>query len=355
MASSLRLVSSRIPRSSSRFSSFQSTLGRRNVHQVRELPYPIEQGLGKFLPPAALKTLMEYQKGLLDRLNDELKTDTATEPHATVAAITINCATRRERILAFNYGALALNNSFFLEQLAPPPDEESGLKSHQGYISDELFEKIRDHYGDIIGLKSTFCASALGMFSSGWVWMVTDGEGNLGVLPTLGPSTLLVRSRTNMHYLSKENNQAIGANIIIKDSQNTTPRPIPSLPGAGPSSPFSGMPTQPPSQGLFSDHTRAFSANSAQANDYRSGTATMYGDSPSESAVRGSNIPSALAVGNVIFPLFCVPVYEHAWMSAGFGVWGKEDWLKEFWSVLDWRKVSRAYRASRESTINVHG
>jgi len=48
-------------------------------------------------------------------------------------------------------------------------------------------------------------------------------------------------------------------------------------------------------------------------------------------------------VGNVIYPLFCVPVYEHAWMSAGFGVWGKEDWLKEFWTVLDWEKVSKAY------------
>ena len=48
-------------------------------------------------------------------------------------------------------------------------------------------------------------------------------------------------------------------------------------------------------------------------------------------------------VGDIIYPLFCLPVYEHAWMSAGFGVWGKEDWLKEFWTVLDWSKVSKAF------------
>ena len=35
---------------------------------------PIEDGLGKFLPPDALKVVAEdYQQGLLDRLNDAVK------------------------------------------------------------------------------------------------------------------------------------------------------------------------------------------------------------------------------------------------------------------------------------------
>jgi Fe-Mn family superoxide dismutase len=50
-----------------------------------------------------------------------------------------------------------------------------------------------------------------------------------------------------------------------------------------------------------------------------------------------------LTVGDCLYPLFCLPTYEHAWMSAGFGVWGKEEWIKEFWTVLDWRKVSKTY------------
>jgi len=48
-------------------------------------------------------------------------------------------------------------------------------------------------------------------------------------------------------------------------------------------------------------------------------------------------------VGDCLYPLFCLPMYEHAWLSAGFGVWGKEDWLKEFWTVLDWEKISKTY------------
>jgi len=38
-------------------------------------------------------------------------------------------------------------------------------------------------------------------------------------------------------------------------------------------------------------------------------------------------------------------------MSAGFGVWGKEDWLKEFWTVLDWEKVNTAFNHALKSKV----
>lgn len=47
---------------------------KRNVHVRRSLEYPIEGGLGKFLPPVALKALaVEYQDGLLERLSNEVR------------------------------------------------------------------------------------------------------------------------------------------------------------------------------------------------------------------------------------------------------------------------------------------
>lgn len=47
---------------------------RRTVHTVKKLPYDVSKGLGDFLPPHALKVVgHDYQKGLLDRLNDEVK------------------------------------------------------------------------------------------------------------------------------------------------------------------------------------------------------------------------------------------------------------------------------------------
>jgi len=58
-----------------------------------------------------------------------------------------------------------------------------------------------------------------------------------------------------------------------------------------------------------------------------------------------------LNVGKTLYPLLCIPVYEHSWMSAGYGVWGKEAWLKEFWGVVDWSKVSKSYRTAISANV----
>ena len=54
------------------------TSGRRAssrfIHHRKELPYPVENGLGDFLSPEALNMVaVEYQNGLLDRLNDQVR------------------------------------------------------------------------------------------------------------------------------------------------------------------------------------------------------------------------------------------------------------------------------------------
>lgn len=77
---------------------------------------------------------MEYQDGLLERLDQELRSislllyiqpfsyisstaDTKAEKHSSVAQIALTYSGRRERTLAFNYAVLAWNNSFFLDNL----------------------------------------------------------------------------------------------------------------------------------------------------------------------------------------------------------------------------------------------
>jgi hypothetical protein len=59
----------------SRLCRLQPTIySRRHIHIPKQLPYPIENGVGDFLPPAALKTLaVDYQEGLLHRLSEEVK------------------------------------------------------------------------------------------------------------------------------------------------------------------------------------------------------------------------------------------------------------------------------------------
>lgn len=68
----LTAVARRPVRSSSAFR--LASVAARNAHQLRQLPYDIENGLGEFLPPEALRVIaVDYQSGLLQRLNDEVR------------------------------------------------------------------------------------------------------------------------------------------------------------------------------------------------------------------------------------------------------------------------------------------
>jgi Fe-Mn family superoxide dismutase len=69
----LRQVAAR-PSSGSHSLRPSSWLTRRYIHKKKNLSYPIEEGVGDFLPPAALKIIaVDYQEGLLERLNDEVR------------------------------------------------------------------------------------------------------------------------------------------------------------------------------------------------------------------------------------------------------------------------------------------
>ncbi|KAN0139928.1 hypothetical protein V8E53_002233, partial [Lactarius tabidus] len=98
------------------------------------LPYKIVNGMGDFLPPAALKVIAEdYQQGLLDRLNEQIK-GTKLE-NQSVASIVISIALDESQSLAFNSASLALNNSFFCTTSyvfsLPPKKQRSHLyKNH---------------------------------------------------------------------------------------------------------------------------------------------------------------------------------------------------------------------------------
>jgi hypothetical protein len=61
-------------RSTCVFSRLKHRCSKRSYHQLEKLPYPIENGLGDFLPPEALKVVaIDYQAGLLQQLNEELR------------------------------------------------------------------------------------------------------------------------------------------------------------------------------------------------------------------------------------------------------------------------------------------
>ncbi|KAJ3568407.1 hypothetical protein NP233_g5734 [Leucocoprinus birnbaumii] len=338
----LRLTSSTRASAASSASRFKSRWGTRRLHRLQALPYHVDEGLGNFLPPEALKVQLEFQSGLLERLNEHIIG--TSENGNTIAQTVINLSTKRDQVLPFNYASLALNNSFFLNNLKPPSSRHS---NYEHEIGDELRMVIRNAHGSTQQLRSAFSAAALGTFINGWVWFVADQGGNTGIITTYGAGTLLVRSRSHME---KHSNFAPSDLHEIPPSfyspeppthSPPPPSPLPQTPspGTAPSSPLSGISGGPSPMTPRGTQARSYS----DAKMVRDAAANLHNNT------MGTNVKSPKSVGmlqagEILYPLFCVPVYEHAWMSAGYGVWGKEQWLKEFWSVLNWERVNEAYR-----------
>lgn len=198
----------------------------------------------------------------------------------------------------------------------------NGQSSHEDAISAALNQKIVTDFGSLGHLKSTMSAAALGMSSSGWVWCVQDVNGSIGVVPTFGPGTVLVRNRTH--------SSPFFSPVVGEQSDPRTPPPSSVQRPPAAASPASGTSTSRINKHAF-DQSRTPQSRSVvtQAPAYNSGD-----------VLRGSRIAEFTKAGNILSPLFCISVNEHAWISSGYGVWGKEEYLKRFWSVLDWGKVS---------------
>ncbi|KIK65669.1 hypothetical protein GYMLUDRAFT_94294 [Collybiopsis luxurians FD-317 M1] len=370
---------SRLKVCSSSHGTASTRLIARKMHTAKKLPYNVNKGLGEFLPPAALKVVgLDYQKGLLDRLNEEVR-GTEMEGQTIVQTI-VSASPDRSRVLAFNYASLALNNHFFLEQLKPPSPD---YHDHQHLISSALETEIRAQHGSLAQLKSAFSAAAMGLFTNGWVWFVTDANGNTAVVPTFGPGSLLMRSQS---YIAHTKDLEVGFDLgqwnrgdplpeddpyheewkdelqqrhreatMNPSTSHPTPTPTsnsPPPPGTTPSSPASAVSSSQPQNPTNPPHTRSLHTSSPAlmmntdddvVTQYSRAPASVTDDPPVSTRPKNMSRTDVLTMGETLYPLFCVSVHEHAWMSAGYGVWGKEEWLKKFWTVLDWEKVSKAY------------
>jgi superoxide dismutase, Fe-Mn family len=212
--------------------------------------------------------------------------------------------------------------------------------------------------GSLQDLKTYMTAAATGMLSSsGFVWLVTDSLGRLGVIATYGAGTLLVGKRRQ--GLSPDGGAELGG--VYVPAENATPLQTQTHSMTSPTSGFTHPPTSTatppgarplstsvsvrgPSDGVarptnvWSSHTSysGFAGTGGNGNGPVGGITNPIDTLPEQ--------PTSLdTLGQTLYPLFCVSVHEHAWMAAGYGVWGKETYLERFWSCLDWAAVRDSY------------
>ncbi|SCZ88080.1 BZ3500_MvSof-1268-A1-R1_Chr2-1g04175 [Microbotryum saponariae] len=286
------------------------SIRRRNLHQRVPLPYQLEHGLEPFLSPTALRTIaVDWQQGVLTHLN-ELVRGTTVE-NQTVLQTVKQTAANPEQVLAFNYASEALNNSFFLSTLTPKPTPPSPSSSFSLSLASTPLR-------DMAGLISHFSAHVAGLHpsSGSYVWLVTDASGNLGVVGTYAGGTPLVHQRSQVGRI--EGPRVLGEALPAPKTDGSSS----SATSSTSSEPQSAWGTVPPSNKTRSNPNAT--SNLLSAGAY---TASI----------------SQGQLGKTIHPLCCISTHEHCYLH-DYGVWGREEYVKNWWGQVDWRKVEESYQ-----------
>lgn len=237
----------------------------------------------------------------------------------------ISAAEKPDRIMAFNYASQALNNAFFLSQLRSPPgtsqdpSSKDYLDREPPAVPQELAREISAQWGSVTAFKSAFSSAALGMSSSGYVWLVRDQAHNLGIVPTFGAGTVLVHNRIQRGPEELQSLAAVDPAEQARQAEEEAARQS-----------ESGSSRSVYSPGLEPRADRASSLG--------------FNDSGSSEALRIlGRVNSDTSAGQGLSPLLCLSVYEHAWLP-DWGIWGKETYLARFWEVVDWTKVQELWK-----------
>jgi Fe-Mn family superoxide dismutase len=122
--------------------------------------------------------------------------------------LALEAIVRRARGRLFEQAAQAWNHGFYWTCLSPRGGGEPGGR---------LGELLARQYGDAARLREEFNRMALGLFGSGWVWLVQRPDASLGIVATRGASTPLTGADQPLlacdvwehaYYLDRQNARA---------------------------------------------------------------------------------------------------------------------------------------------------
>lgn len=206
--------------------------------------------------------------------------------------------------------------------------------------------------GSFPALVSHFSAHVAGLHpsSGAYVWLVTDPLGNLGVVGTYAGGTVLVRERAQMGpagYAGKDL-KVLGEKVEVKEDDAAAS----AAGGEGAAAPAAGA-------GAGAGGSTAAAGSAWQTVQPGSTpTSTPVGDSllkdgaldPSK-ILFGARQHQASSVGRAIHPLACVSTHPHCYFE-DYGLWGRDEYVKNWWGAVDWRKVEQAYDQFRQKQGN---
>ena len=142
-----------------------------------------------------------HQRTCLEQVNARIE-------NSDLAELPLEDIVRQSQGSLFDAAAQAWNQAFYFQGLHP-----RGGGDPQG----RLGELIGRHFGDARRMREEFDRAALGLFGSGWVWLVQHPGGALGVQRTRNAGTPLTSLSTPLlgcsvwehaYYLDYQNDRA---------------------------------------------------------------------------------------------------------------------------------------------------
>jgi len=121
-----------------------------------------------------------HHRGYIEAVNGRIE---GTE----LAELPLEDIVRQSQGSLFDAAAQAWNHAFYFQCLHP----RGG-----GDPKDRLAELVTRHFGDVRRLREEFDRSALGLFGSGWVWLVQHPTGALAIQVTRNAGTPLTGQST---------------------------------------------------------------------------------------------------------------------------------------------------------------
>ena len=112
----------------------------------------------------------------------------------------------------FNNAGQVLNHNLYFLQFAPKPSKKEP--------SGKLGEAIKRDFGGFENFKKEFNAAAVGLFGSGWAWLVADKSGKLEIVQTGNADTPLKHGKKPILTID------VWEHAYYLDTQNARPKYI---------------------------------------------------------------------------------------------------------------------------------
>lgn len=162
----------------------------------------------------------------------------------------------------------------------------------------EMAQYIRYSFSSLESLRSTFIATANGMFGPGFVWLMKKPTNELAILTTYIAGTPYPGANYRRQPVDTNN---ITTNIL------PTARPFKVYEQT------EAMKTILKDHASYAGHAGSFGSESKSAQQWLAGDGNME-------------------------PLLAVSTWEHTFMT-DFGAWGKREFLEKWWDKIDWEIV----------------